>query len=130
MRRILVDHARTQAARKRLAGDTIDMPADSAAAEEHRVVEVIAIDLALDGLAREAPRQARIVELRCFGGLSVPEVADVLGITPRTVDRDWAAARAWPPACSEPHASLKPKRGRRSSMPPAATTASFGQPSN
>jgi RNA polymerase sigma factor (sigma-70 family) len=56
---------------------------------------VIALDEALDQLEKLSPRQASIVQLRYFGGLTVHETAEVLGITTRTVDRDWAAARAW-----------------------------------
>jgi RNA polymerase sigma factor (sigma-70 family) len=56
---------------------------------------VLALDEALRELDRLSPRQARIVALRYFGGLTVPEVAKALDMNPRTVDRDWAAARAW-----------------------------------
>jgi RNA polymerase sigma factor (sigma-70 family) len=57
--------------------------------------DVIALDEALDALARFDPQGARIVELRFFGGLSVEEVAEVVGTSPRTVKRDWAAAKVW-----------------------------------
>ena len=58
-------------------------------------IDLLALDVALTDLARISPRQSRIVELRYFGGLSVPETADALGLNARTVDRDWAAAKAW-----------------------------------
>ena len=58
-------------------------------------LEMLALDTALTELQSVAPRQAQIVELRYFGGLSVPEIAQSLGVNPRTVDRDWAAARVW-----------------------------------
>ena len=58
-------------------------------------MDVLALDEALNALERLSPRQARIVQLRYFGGLSIPEVAEVLGVTARTVVRDWALARAW-----------------------------------
>lgn len=94
MRRILVDHARARTAQKRTA--PLSMPEDRLqAAIEGDVDELIALDAALDELERLSSRQARIVQLRYFGGLSVLEAAEVLGVTPRTVDRDWAAARAW-----------------------------------
>lgn len=60
-----------------------------------RSIDILALDEALTNLEQVSPRQARIVELRYFTGLSVPEVAEALGVDPRTVDRDWAAARAW-----------------------------------
>ena len=93
MRRILVDHARAQRARKREA-PPIALH-EAATGGEGSVTDVIALSEALDALARESPRHARVVELRYFGGLSVHEAAAVLQVTPRTVDRDWAAARAW-----------------------------------
>jgi RNA polymerase sigma factor (sigma-70 family) len=58
-------------------------------------VDVLALDEALDQVEKLSPRQASIVQLRYFGGLTVEETADVLAITSRTVDRDWGAARAW-----------------------------------
>ena len=93
MRRVLVDHARAQRARKREAPEIAFH--EGATGREASVTDVIALSEALDALAREAPRHARVVELRYFGGLSVQEVAAVMAVTPRTVDRDWAAARAW-----------------------------------
>ena len=94
MRRILVDHARAQRAQKR---DASQMTGPVAQGDEGApdAVDVIALHEALDALERLSPRQARIVKLRYFGGMTVPEVAEALDITARTVDRDWAAARAW-----------------------------------
>jgi len=94
MRRILVDHARAQVAQKRTQRTAVALPPESSSGESD-VIDLIAIDSALDALEQHSVRQARIVELRYFGGLSVPEVAEALGVTPRTVDRDWSAARAW-----------------------------------
>jgi len=94
MRRILVEHARGQRARKRDAAQLTQAPDDSPQGGPH-ILDLIALDDALTALEALSPQQARIVELRYFGGLSVPEVAEALGVTPRTVDRHWAAARAW-----------------------------------
>ena len=94
MRRILVDHARAHGAAKRGADVTvpltgIDPPTDP------RTPDVLALDEALDKLARIDARQSQLVELRFFGGLTVEEAAAILGIAPITVKRDWALARAW-----------------------------------
>jgi RNA polymerase sigma factor (TIGR02999 family) len=95
MRRILVDHARGHNAAKRGGGDQrlpieqVDVPAPEAD------VDVVALDESLVRLAALDPRQARIVELRYFGGLSVEETATIVGTSPRTVKRDWQMARAW-----------------------------------
>jgi RNA polymerase sigma factor (TIGR02999 family) len=95
MRRLLVDFARAQHARKRGSGEVAVALEDAEAVAVENVVDVLALDDALDALERLSPRQARIVHLRYFGGLSIPEVAEVLGITSRTVVRDWTIARAW-----------------------------------
>jgi RNA polymerase sigma factor (TIGR02999 family) len=93
MRRILVEHARARKAEKRTAPPSgADGASDTTA---FNYDEVMAVDMALDSLERLSPRQARVVELRYFCGLSVPDTAAALDITPRTVDRDWATARAW-----------------------------------
>jgi RNA polymerase sigma factor (TIGR02999 family) len=92
MRRILVDQARARMAQKR-TGDAAALPAEELGLERAR--EILSLDEALLDLEKMSPRQLRVVELRHFGGLTVPEIADLLGVTPRTVDRDWAAARAW-----------------------------------
>ena len=95
MRRILVDHARKRAAAKRAGNWTrVELPADVAIAGKNEV-DLLALDDALDRLAALDPRHARIVELRFFGGLSVPETASVLKVSTATVKRDWALARAW-----------------------------------
>lgn len=90
MRRILVDHARAKRAARR------DFNAAIAGALDHNTPDqTIQIDQALERLARINNRQARVVEMRFFGGLTEDEIAEVLGITTRTVKRDWFMARAW-----------------------------------
>lgn len=97
MRRILVDHARARRAGKRgglaplLSLDGLDVPEPDVRALD----DVIAIDEALEHLAARDPEQARIVELRFFAGLSVEEVAHLVGRSARTVKREWRLARAW-----------------------------------
>jgi len=98
MRRVLIDYARGRGREKRGAGWQRVTLADSlgpAAAGELSLEEVLSLSAALDKLGRFDERQARIVELRFFGGLSVPEVANVLGLSARTVEGDWTHARAW-----------------------------------
>lgn len=95
MRRILVDHARRRDAHKR-GGSHIRLPLDEAVAVAGATdVDLLAIDEALDRLAVIDPQQARVVELRFFSGLSVEETAAALGVSPKTVKRDWSVARAW-----------------------------------
>jgi len=95
MRRILVDHARQRDAAKR-GRSQIHLTLDRIAAPaKESEVDVLAIDEALTRLAAVDSQQARIVELRFFSGLSVEETAAALGISPRTVKRDWSVARAW-----------------------------------
>ena len=95
MRRILVDHARGHNAAKRGAGMPV-LALDEALAEaQGRSVDLIGLDDALQKLEKIDPQQGKIVELRFFSGLSIEETATVLGISPATVKRDWAAARAW-----------------------------------
>jgi RNA polymerase sigma-70 factor (ECF subfamily) len=95
MRRILIDHARARHADKR-GGDQVRVDLDEAAgvAAEHSD-SLVELDAALDRLAGIDPRRARVVELRFFGGLTVEEIAGVMSVGPRTVDRDWRVARAW-----------------------------------
>jgi RNA polymerase sigma factor (TIGR02999 family) len=94
MRRIIVDHARRRNASKRASGNVIRLePGMDAAIEQSE--DVVRVDAALDQLAKLDPRQARVVELRFFGGLSTEETAQALGISERTVKREWAMARAW-----------------------------------
>lgn len=95
MRRVLIDHARSRRTRKR-AGERVTLPLDGVLAlSDERSAELLDLDAALSGLEQLSPRQARVVELRYFAGMSVPEVARALDVNPRSVDRDWAAARAW-----------------------------------
>ena len=95
MRRILVDHARKRAAAKR-GGDAFTLALDDASlAADNRQVDLVALDDALVGLSKLDERQSRLVELRFFGGLSIEETSEVLGVSTPTVKRDWASARAW-----------------------------------
>ena len=95
MRRILVDHARErQAARRPPLGLRRELDEESAAVMPAEV-EVLMLDEALDHLARLSARQAQIVELKYFGGLSEDDVAAVLSVSRATVTREWQAARAW-----------------------------------
>jgi len=94
MRRILVDHARRRRARKRDAGRPITLD-DEVAGSLPDSDEVLAVDEALERLAALDPRQARLVELRYFAGLSIEQTAESLEISPATVKRDWLSAKAW-----------------------------------
>jgi RNA polymerase sigma factor (TIGR02999 family) len=95
MRRILVDHARVKRTEKR-GGTARKVDFDEAhSISMERSEELLAIDEALSRLAEIDPRQAHIVELRFFGGLTEEETAQVLGISSRTVKRDWTVAKAW-----------------------------------
>jgi RNA polymerase sigma-70 factor, ECF subfamily len=95
IRRILVDHARARGYAKR-GGDAERVPLDEAVlGAQARGIEILALNEALQSLARLDARKARVVELRYFGGLSVEETAEVLGLTPVRVKRDWKAAKAW-----------------------------------
>ena len=94
MRRILVDHARSHHAHKRGAGRRVPLD-DVGVVSEPRGVSLVALDLALQRLSAAYPRQGQLVELKFFGGLTVEEVAAVLKVSPITVKRDWALAKAW-----------------------------------
>ena len=95
MRHILIDHARRRHYAKR-GGEAQQVPMEEAAVMSHpRAAELVALDEALDGLAKLDPRKSRVVELRYFGGLSLEETAEVLEVSPITVRRDWRAAKAW-----------------------------------
>jgi RNA polymerase sigma-70 factor (ECF subfamily) len=95
MRRILVDHARGHLRDKRGGGQQ-EVPLDEAIIfAPQQSSELLKLDLALDRLAELDPRQAKIVELRFFGGLTVEETSEVMGISPKTVKRDWSVAKAW-----------------------------------
>jgi len=96
MRSILVDHARSRAAVKRGRGvRQLTLGAAREAARAEPAVDVLALDEALSRLAELDPGQSRLVELRYFAGLSIEEAAEVLGISPATVKRQWRLARAW-----------------------------------
>ena len=95
MRRVLVDHARAHKAAMRGGGFVRVELADNIAISEERSNEVLMLDDALTRLEALNPRQAKVVELRYFGGLSVEQVASILGVAPRSVKRDWALARVW-----------------------------------
>jgi RNA polymerase sigma-70 factor, ECF subfamily len=95
MRQILVDHARADQAAKRGGGWQRISLDGNLAPSGGGMVDMIALDDALKGLAELDERQAQIVELRFFGGLTVDEVADVVGVSRSTVEEDWRMARAW-----------------------------------
>lgn len=108
MRRVLIDHARRKKADKRTpgaiptgdpaqddgAGRRVELT-DTLAVFEERAIDLVALDDALESLSRLDPRKSRLVELRFFGGLDMPDAAEVLGVPLRTAERDWAMARAW-----------------------------------
>ena len=95
MRRVLVDHARARGYRKRGGGARRVTFDEALVAGPETSLNVIALDRALEGLALLEPRQAKVVELRFFGGLSVEETADVLHLSTDTIKRDWRLAKAW-----------------------------------
>lgn len=94
MRRVLVDLARARRATKR-GGDAVVVPLEGYDAAPPPGLDVVALSDALDALASLHPRPAQVVELRFFGGLSVEETAEALGVSVRTVVNDWNTARAW-----------------------------------
>jgi RNA polymerase sigma factor (TIGR02999 family) len=94
MRQILVDFARSHRAAKRNQGYTLSLD-EAVVLPQSRDVDLIALDDALSRLSRLSERQSRIVELRFFGGLSIEETSQVLGVSSATVERDWTVARAW-----------------------------------
>ncbi len=95
MRHILVDHARTRRAGKRGGLQRQVTLDDALLPSTERTIDVLILDEALENLAQFDPRQARIVELHFFAGLTFAEIALVLKVTERTVKRDWSMARAW-----------------------------------
>jgi RNA polymerase sigma factor (TIGR02999 family) len=95
MRRLLVDHARAHNAERRLGGaDRVEL-GEGLMVSIERSDEVLALHDALTGLEGVDPRQAKVVELRYFGGFSVAEIGDILEMSPRSVKRHWALARIW-----------------------------------
>ena len=94
MRRVLVDYARRQKRDKRGGGVAVTSLDDHAIAAVPSV-DILGLDDALTRLAAADPQQARVVELRFFGGLSIEETAEALNISPATVKRDWTTAKAW-----------------------------------
>jgi RNA polymerase sigma factor (TIGR02999 family) len=95
MRRILIDHARMKATRKRGGGgERVDLDPETFAAPD-RPDDLLALDEALVQLERNEPQMAALVKLRFFAGLTIPDAAQALGVSPRTADAWWAFARAW-----------------------------------
>jgi RNA polymerase sigma-70 factor (ECF subfamily) len=95
MRRILVSHARARQAAKRGGAEQRITLDEALAATPQRDVNLLALDDALKKLETIDPEKSRMVELRFFSGLSVPETAQVMGVSPRTIDRQWQTAKAW-----------------------------------
>ena len=95
MRRILIDHARSKGRQKRGAGRPRIALDERALISPQRDEDLLAVGEAIDDLAQLDPRQARIVELRFFAGLTVEEVAEVLEMSKRSVEREWTMIRAW-----------------------------------
>jgi RNA polymerase sigma factor (TIGR02999 family) len=96
MRRILVERARARNASKRGSGDyKLDLTDVSDIPAEGSHVDLLALDRALEQLASFDPQQCRIVEAKFFGGLSIEETAEVIGVSPATVKREWVLAKAW-----------------------------------
>lgn len=95
MRRILVSHARSRHAAKRGGSDQRITLQDELAVTDQRDVNLLALDDALTKLETIDPEKSKLVELRFFSGLTVPETAEVMSISPRTVDRQWQTAKAW-----------------------------------
>ena len=95
MRHILVDHARGRRTAKRGGSSPRLVLNEELAAAQNAEIDVVALDGALDKLTALDPQQGRLIELRFFGGLSIEETAVVLGVSPATVKREWATARAW-----------------------------------
>lgn len=94
MRKVLIDHARNKQAAKRDGGERILLD-EAVSFSSNREIDVVRLEEALRTLERVDPRQARIVELRFFGGLTIPETAYVLEISETTVKREWTFAKAW-----------------------------------
>jgi RNA polymerase sigma factor (TIGR02999 family) len=113
MRRILIDYARAKKREKR-GGDAVHVPlAEALDVPARQAGDLLALNEALERLEALSERQCRVVECRCFGGLSVEETAAVLGTSPATVKRDWAFSRAWL------NRELTPSGGKPEGGPPA-----------
>jgi RNA polymerase sigma factor (TIGR02999 family) len=95
MRRILVDHAREHRSAKRGGGATRVELDEALGAAEERDIDLLALDAALERLELLDARQSRLVVLRFFGGLTIDEAAEVLGVSPATAKREWTTARIW-----------------------------------
>lgn len=95
MRSILVDHARSHAYAKRGGGARKIELEEATVVSKERAAEVVALDEALKELASFDPQQSRIVELRFFGGLTIEETAEALGLSPATIKREWSSAKTW-----------------------------------
>ena len=95
VRRVLVNHALARRCGRRGGGRRVEALTDAVAPSGLEAADLITLGEALDRLERLDPRQAQVVELRFFGGLSSPEVAHVLGVSLRTVEAEWSLARAW-----------------------------------
>jgi len=95
MRRILVDYARRRLYQKRGAGALQVTLGDAETIPVERTPDLVALDEALTSLTKIDKRRGRVVELKFFGGLSIEETAEVLKISPTTVERDWTIAKAW-----------------------------------
>jgi RNA polymerase sigma-70 factor, ECF subfamily len=95
MRRILIDHARGTLREKRGSGEKPIRLEEALVFAPEQSMELIKLDESLERLSQIDPRQGKIVELRFFGGLTVEETAEAIGISPKTVKRDWSVAKAW-----------------------------------
>lgn len=95
MRQLLVDYARRRLADKRGGGVTMLSLDEASPAVPTSTVDVLALNQALDALSAIDARQCRVVELRFFAGLTIDEAAEALGVSPATVEREWALAKAW-----------------------------------
>ena len=94
MRQILVDHARRHRAAKRGGGLKLELD-EAMSVQKVLSIDLVDLDTALKELARLDPQQSRIVEMRFFGGLSIEDTAEIIGVSPTTIKREWATARAW-----------------------------------
>jgi RNA polymerase sigma factor (TIGR02999 family) len=95
MRRVLVDYARKRNRAKRGGGEEARPFDDEIYFSDRKTMEILELDEALNHLSQLEPRQTRVIELRFFGGLTIDQAADVLGVSPKTVKNDWNVARAW-----------------------------------